>query len=154
MTIDELAKQLTPQERRFAQEYLRDYNATEAAIRAGFQGTRPAAANKGSKLLRREPVREYIDALLDEQARSAGVSKSGIVARLLDITQRCMEAEPVMEWDSAAKEWKESGTYKFDARGAAKALEQLSRMLGYDQDAEAPAPVEVTIRGFAADDGG
>ena len=158
MTITELEKALKPEERAFAREYLADYNATAAVLRMGFDGTKPAAANKGSKLLRRPQVREYVDALLREQAESAGVTKDGLIAQLLEIKQRCMAAEPVMTWDAESKSWVESGEYRFDAKGAAKAIEQMSKMLGYDAPVkvgtEDGGAVTLQIAGKAFDDGG
>lgn len=130
--IEALEKALKPKERAFAREYIRDFNATAAVLRAGYNQTREAAAVTGSRTLRKEPVRAYIDALLREKAEGAGASRESIIARLVDITQRCMSAEPVKEWDADAKEWVDSGEYKFDSRGATKALETLSKILGYD----------------------
>lgn len=130
--IEALEKALKPKERAFAREYVKDFNATAAVLRAGYNQTRDAAAVTGSRMLRKEPVRAYVDALLREKAESAGASRESIIARLVDITQRCMSAEPVKEWDAAAKEWVDSGEYRFDSRGATKAIETLAKILGYD----------------------
>lgn len=143
--IEALEKALKPKERAFCREYVADFNATAAVLRAGWNQTRPAAANTGSKLLRKEAVRAYVDALLREKAGSAGVSKDSVVTRLNDIAQRCMSAEPVMEWDPDAKTWKESGEYRFDSRGATKALETMSHILGYDVPGTPDAGDEFSI---------
>lgn len=127
-----LQKALKPKERAFAEEYVKDFNATDAVLRAGYEQKRASAAVTGTRLLRKEPVRAYVDALLREKAEGAGASRESIVSRLVDITQRCMSAEPVKEWDPATKAWVDSGEYRFDSRGATKALETLSKLLGYD----------------------
>lgn len=52
---------LTPKRKRFCQEYLVDYNAKEAAIRAGYSTKSPnRAAEIGYQLLHKTPVRVEI----------------------------------------------------------------------------------------------
>ena len=69
-----------------------------------------------------------------------------------------MAAEPVMTWDAESKSWVESGEYRFDAKGAEKAIEQMSKMLGYDAPVklgtEDGSAVTLQIAGKAFDDGG
>lgn len=50
---------LTPKQQRFADEYLIDLNATQAAIRAGY--SRRTAEDIGRQLLRKTPVAEVIE---------------------------------------------------------------------------------------------
>lgn len=55
---------LRPKQEAFVAEYLKDKNATQAAIRAGYGQRR--AAEIGYQLLQKTPVRERIDAALAE----------------------------------------------------------------------------------------
>ncbi len=55
---------MTAKQQRFADEYLIDCNATQAAIRAGY--ARNSANEQGARLLANASVREYIDARLAE----------------------------------------------------------------------------------------
>jgi len=60
-------RKLTPRQQRFVTEYLRDYNATRAAIRAGFSERN--ADKIGSKVCHKPHVAAEIQAGLAEQAR-------------------------------------------------------------------------------------
>lgn len=52
---------MTDKQQRFAAEYVRDYNATEAAIRAGYTNNRRSAATIGVRLLKNVEIRAYIN---------------------------------------------------------------------------------------------
>ena len=93
-------------------------NGTAAAVRVGYSAK--SAASQASRLLRRQEIREYRDALLQEQFDAIGVTAHSLAAEAWEVYQRCMEKKPVLEWDS---------------KGALRALEMLSRMLpGLRQD--------------------
>ena len=134
MTAEDLGKALRPKERQFVHEYLVDWNGTQAALRCGYKASKSnnTAATMASRLLRDERVKAYLDALIREGAEDQSVTRESLILKLMEIYRRCMSAEPVMEWDSDAKEWKESGVWRFDAKGATKALELLSRITGND----------------------
>lgn len=141
-----IAEYMDEREIRFAEEYLQDMNGTQAAIRAGYKPGKnnASAAVQASRLLRDPRVRLYRAALMREGVEDMDISRESLVLKLLEIYHRCMAAVPVMEWDSINKEWVNSGEWRFDARGAAKALEQLSKLLGLD----APQKHEVTGKGI------
>ena len=144
MSSAELAKFLDEREKRFAEEYCKDMNGTQSAIRAGYKPgvNNASAAVQASRLLRDERVRAYRSALIRESVEDMDVSRESIVLKLLEIYRRCMAAEPVLTWDSESREWVNSGEWRFDARGAAKALEQLTKLLGLD------APTVITAGGI------
>lgn len=145
MNSREIAAWLDERERRFAEEYNRDLNGTAAAIRAGYKPGREnaSAAVQASRLLRNPAVRAYRVALIRESVEDQALNKDSLVLKLLEIYRRCMQGEPVLVWDSAEKAWVESGEWRFDARGATKALELLSRLLGTDE------PTRVELSGGA-----
>lgn len=142
MNSREIGAWLDEREKRFASEYNKDLNGTAAAMRAGYKGGRngASAAVTASRLLRDERVRAYRAALIRESVEDQLLTTESLVQKLLEIYRRCMQAEPVLVWDSETKRWTESGEWRFDARGAMKALEQMSRLLGLD----APAKVELS----------
>ena len=151
MDIDEARKACTPQERAFAEAYVQSYNATDAAIKAGFDGTREGAANKGSKLKRRETVRAYIDALTAEAAADAGISRNGLVARLARIVERCTSEETRIEHYGEGKECERP---VYDAKSAIKAIEAIAHLLGYDtQEADAVDSIAIGFGAEIGDDG-
>ena len=125
--VQKLGEKLTLRERHFVHEYLIDLNGTQAAIRAGY--SEKTAASQASRLLRKPEIRDYRDALLQEQFAAIGVTRHSIAAEVWGIYQKCCQKEPVLEWDGAAREWVESGEWQFNVKGALKALEMLNNML-------------------------
>lgn len=123
----ELGKALNMKERKFVREYLVDLNGTQAAIRAGY--SEKSAASTASRLLRRENVKAYRDALMQETFEAIGITKHSIAAEVWEIYRKCCQKEPVLAWDPASGEWVESGEWQFNVKGALKALEMLNKML-------------------------
>jgi phage terminase small subunit len=74
---------LPPKRRRFADEWLIDENATQAAIRAGF--SERCAKQQGSRLLSNADVRAYISAKQEERSRSLGFTADRIKREYLAI---------------------------------------------------------------------
>jgi hypothetical protein len=60
---------LTTKQKRFAEEYIKDWNATQAAIRAGY--SRKTAGIQGFEVLRHPEVKKYINEKLSEFSLSA-----------------------------------------------------------------------------------
>lgn len=58
------AKKMTPKQQRFADEYIKDPNATQAAIRAGY--SKKTAKQAGTENLAKPYLKEYIDQKLQE----------------------------------------------------------------------------------------
>lgn len=63
------AKELTPQQRVFVAEYIKDRNGTQAAIRAGY--SEKGAATQAERLLRNAEVRSAVDAAITKVAEKA-----------------------------------------------------------------------------------
>ena len=61
------ASKLTEKERIFADEYIKTTNATQSAITAGY--SEKTARSKGSQLLTKINVRQYIDAIMNERSK-------------------------------------------------------------------------------------
>ena len=62
------ANTLTKKERIFADEYIKTTNATQSAIKAGY--SEKTASSKGSQLLRKVRVRQYIDDVMDKRSKN------------------------------------------------------------------------------------
>lgn len=111
---------------RFSDKYFETLNATQSAIYAGF--SEETAKQQGWQILQREDVQEYLAKLRAEEAENAGVSRQWIVERFKNISDRCVQAEPVMIKQDGI--WIESGEYQFDSSGANKATEMLGKIIG------------------------
>lgn len=69
----------------FCLEYLKDLNASQAAVRAGY-GTK-YAKQTAYKLLKRDDIRQRITQLKEERIRAARIDANYVLKRLLTIDQ-------------------------------------------------------------------
>lgn len=124
-----MAKDITPQQKRFVQEYLKSGNATDAAIAAGYSAK--SAASRASKLLETPGVIEYRRQLEKKLFDEMGISKAWIGLRLVEIIERSMQKTPVLEWNSVTRQKEPNGTWTFDANGAIRALHELTEHMDF-----------------------
>lgn len=114
---------------RFCEEYLVDYNATQAAIRAGYKEN--SAANQGSRLLKNDEVLARVRELQEEfNKKRCFDEKNRVLNELWGIAEKAMQKTPVMVWDSAKHAYVPSGEWAFDGKTATKALELIGKMSG------------------------
>lgn len=117
---------------RFAQEYVIDRNATQAAIRAGY--SERSAFAQGARLLRKDKVLQEIDRLTQELAEKTKLTAEAIVADLIEVKERCMQRAPVMvrEGKEMVQAIDDEGrnVWQFDSKGANRSLELLGKHLG------------------------
>lgn len=123
-----MEKKLTLKQERFVQEYLIDLNATRAAIRAGYSEN--TAGEIGYENLKKPQIKEALQGAMDDRAKKLELSQEWVLQRLKNISDRCVQAEPVMVYDREAKEMVETGEYRFDSAGANKATELIGKHLG------------------------
>ena len=119
---------LTPKQERFCREYVIDLNGTQAAIRAGYAEN--SANEQSSQLLAKLNIQQYISQLQEKVANKLEINQEWVARRFKEISDRCMQAEPVMIPDGNGG-YVESGEYKFDSAGANKATEMLGKHLGF-----------------------
>jgi phage terminase small subunit len=74
---------LSDKQKLFADEWLIDMNATQAAIRAGYSAK--TANEQGSRLLANVNVRAYLDQRMAEHSRRTGVNQERIIRELARI---------------------------------------------------------------------
>lgn len=124
---------------RFSDKYFETLNAKESAIYAGF--SEATAKQQGWQLLQREDVQQYLQKMRAEYAEYAGVSKRWVVERFKHISDACVQATPVMEFDPVNKcmvrkvDDEGNFVYEFDSAGANSATTQLGKIIGaYEAD--------------------
>lgn len=110
---------LTDKQRRFCEEYVVDWNATQAAIRAGYSEN--TAKEMGYENLTKPHIAQYIEECKTKTAELAGVSALKNMQILVKIAEN--EEEPT--------------------NSRIKAVEVLNKMKGFD----APEKVDVTTKG-------
>jgi phage terminase small subunit len=137
---------LTPKRQRFAQEYVVDLNATQAAIRAGFAAS--GAAVEGARLLRNPKVGAEISRLQAQRNERTQISADRVLAELARIAFSDMRR--FVKWGANGIELVESealndddarcvaevsrsadgGSVKFKLHDKTAALERIGRHLG------------------------
>ena len=134
---------LTDKQNRFCEEYLLDLNATQAAIRAGYSEN--SARSTASENLAKPEIQDKIASLRANLSSKLSLDAEWVINRLKQISDRCMQAEPVMVRDSEGQ-LVQSGEYKFDSSGANKATELIGKHLGFfEKDNEQSKPlVQIT----------
>lgn len=107
---------LTDKQRRFCEEYVIDWNATRAAIAAGYSEN--TAQQMGAENLTKPVISEYIEEIQKDLAKLAGVSALRNIKALSEIAfdERSRDTDRI------------------------KALEVINKMLGYN----APEKLETT----------
>lgn len=117
---------MTDQQKAFVDEYLKCFNATKAAIKVGY--SEKTARVQASQILALDEVALYLEDRLSAISKEAEVDATWVQKRFKTISDRCMQAEPVMTRIDG--EWVESGEFQFDSAGANKATEMLGKIIG------------------------
>lgn len=125
-----MKRKLTPKQEMFCLEYLKDLNATQAYIRAGYKVKESVAKANASRLLANANVSARIEELKNKRAEKIKVEADWVIKNLIAVAERSMQAIPVEVWDHQAKEMVPTGEYTFDSKGANQALELLGKHIG------------------------
>jgi hypothetical protein len=100
--------------------------------RKAYQEVYPKVSNETadvncSRLLRDAKLGEYIATLIDKVDKKELVTVEKVIHGIKEVLERCMQHEPVMEYNHGTKKMEESGEYQFKENGALKALELLGK---------------------------
>ena len=104
---------MTDKQRRFAEEYLVDLNATQAAIRAGY--SERTARSSGQRMLTNVDIQNYISLRRADARARVEVTQEEILLQLKKIGLSDVDAEDIKVADKL------------------KAMDMMIRMLGYDK---------------------
>jgi len=110
---------LTPKQQLFVEEYLIDFNATQAAIRAGYSEN--TAYSQGPRLLDNVEIQRGIEKGKQKLIKKLDIKKEDIIRDLIRIKEDNIEDFPPH---------------------ALKALEMLNKMLGFNE----PDKIDHTVR--------
>lgn len=143
---------MKPKRQAFIQEYLKDFNATQAAIRAGYSKKTARAA--GCKLLTFGDVQAALQGALNDRARQSSVTADRILNELTRLAFTHMGR--LARWNASGVEFKDSselteddlatvseitettnqhgGSLKVKQYDKVRALELLGRHLGMWND--------------------
>lgn len=116
----------------FVAEYIKDFNATQAAIRAGY--SEKTAGAIGAENLTKPEIQEAISTAMSERAKRTELTQDYIVSNLMEIVSRTMQATPVIRKGEQLTDENGQGVWAFDAKNALRALELLGKHLGMFSD--------------------
>ena len=155
-----MAAELKDKQRKFCEEYIIDFNGTQAAIRAGY--SKKTAKEQGARLLTNVNLQHYLTELKQKTAEDSGITKKQLIDELakiafFDIRKIYNEDNSLLdiksfdddsasavagiEVDEIFEQRQLSGyTKKVKLHNKIAAIERVSKMLGYD----APARQEIT----------
>ncbi|RLI35947.1 hypothetical protein DRO66_06555 [Candidatus Bathyarchaeota archaeon] len=103
---------MTDKQKRFCEEYVLDWNATRAAIAAGY--SEKTAYSIGNENLSKPEIATYIENIQKDFSKLAGLSKLGVLEELKKVIL-------------------ETNTEKVSTRDKLKALEVVNKMLGFNE---------------------
>ena len=132
--VDEVQpRALEPKQEAFCQEYLKDLNGTQAAMRAGYTDKPATAKVQASRLLSNDNVVARIQALMDERLDRTRIDQDYVLTSLKVVAERCLQRAPVMvrrgrEFVQMVDE-EGRNVWRFDSMGANKSLELLGKHL-------------------------
>lgn len=122
-----MADELTDKQRMFVKEYMRDLNATQSAIRAGY--SEDSARAIGCENLTKPNIQEAIAKEMEERTSKVEIDAEYVLSSLKKVAERCMQEEEVLRYDFTTKQLEGTGEFKFDSAGANKSLELLGKYL-------------------------
>ncbi len=128
---------LTPKQEMFAEEFLIDLNATQAAIRAGY--SKRTARSQGQRLLTNVDIAEAIQKAMAERGKRTEVEADYVLTSIMETMERCKQAVPVKYQNGDPVMVETPGgdmvpAYKFDSAAVLKGAELLGRHLALFTD--------------------
>lgn len=140
--------ELNEKQKKFCEEYLIDFNGTRAAIEAGYSPK--TARSTASENLTKPNIQQYLSELINQRNERTKITQDEVVANIVEVMQRCMQAKPVLFMGHQVKDEKGNNLWKFDSQGANKALDMLMKHTGgYKEDnKQQQSIIHNTIGGF------
>ena len=105
-------KSLTAKQEAFCQEYLKDFNATQAAVRAGY--SEDTSRQIGSENLSKPSIADYIKQLNTDRKERVEIDADWVLKQAVKVHEKCMTDDG-------------KGEFKFEPAGANKSLELIGK---------------------------
>lgn len=117
---------LTEKQKRFCDEYLKDFNASRAAEQAGYK--KRSAAQQAARMLRKDNIQEYIQARIDERTKRTEVTQDMVVNELKKIAFSNMGS--VARWNGSGVSFFDSDELNEDAKATVMSVEETTNQHG------------------------
>ena len=147
-----MERPMTKKMQDFADHWLANGLNATASYKAVYKVTNDDTARvQGSKLLAKPNIRAYVDARRATLTEETQLTQKWVLDRLKLISDRSVQAVPVMVWDHEQKQMVQAtalndemevvGVYTFDSNGANKATELIGKVIGvFEKDNKQKAP--------------
>ena len=113
---------------RFVEEYIKDLNATQAAIRAGY--SKKTARSQGARLLTNVDILEAIQEAKEERSERTKIDQNYVLTNIQKVIERCMQVQQVDNCLTQTEDGELAQAFMFKEQGALKGLELLGKHLG------------------------
>nr|DAS99119.1 MAG TPA: Terminase small subunit [Caudoviricetes sp.] len=143
-------------QRQFCEEYIIDFNGSQAAIRAGY--SKNTANRIASRLLTNVDIQNYIKELIENRNKRTKITQDEVIADIIEVKNRCMQKVPVVKYDKEEKDYiqvqDEFGrdVWQFDANGANKALDMLMKHTGGYEKNNTQQSTSIIVNNNVVDD--
>ena len=142
---------LTAKQQNFIGEYLVDFNATQAAMRAGY--SKKTAHMIGFENLSKPEIADALHAARSKREAKAAVNAQWVLDKLQSNAERAMQAEPVLD-----RQGQPTGEYRYEGAIANRALELIGKHHGlFAEKVEVGghdgAPIAITVTHVIVDTG-
>ena len=117
---------------RFVEEYIKDLNATQAAIRAGY--SKKTARSQGARLLTNVDILEAIQEAKEERSERTKIDQDYVLTNIQKVIERCMQIQQVDNCLIQTEDVELAQAFMFKEQGALKGLELLGKHLGMFKD--------------------
>lgn len=119
---------LTEKQKRFCEEYLIDFNATQAALRAGY--SQKTAYSIGDENLRKPEIQSEIQSLIKKRSERTGINADSVIKELVKIAFAETEITGKEKMKALELLGKHLGLFDNCKADESKILEKLDEVLG------------------------
>ena len=116
-------KELTEKQKSFCREYVKDFNATQAAIRAGY--SKNSAKEMGYEHLIKPHIRDFLSELIKKQAARSEKTADDVIDHLTKIA--FSNLKDYVKWNKDGVQIKSSGSKKVDGSMVSEVSETITR---------------------------
>lgn len=121
----------------FCLEYLKDFNATQAAKRSGYSPK--TAGTIGSEHMQKPAIKAYLSVLTKKLSKNVELSVENVIESIMEIRKKCMDPVPILN-----KDGEDTGIRNFKEAGALRANELLAKYLGmFEQKVSIKGSIEI-----------
>ena len=145
---------MNPKQAAFVREYVVDYNATQAAIRAGYSPK--TAGVQGHDLLKKPNIAAEVKRLSNVAAEELGITKKRILEKIWSTVEKAYDGAPKTDKNGEAVrvliDGEEQTVYDWSPAGTLKGLELLMKHAGLLTDkVEHSGGIDIRINGVDVD---